>query len=305
MPNLTVIPNSTDLSVNTEVSVTRPVGHGVVISRLSELKRVDHAVRATIAAAGASTQPVSLDIYGDGDQRPALEQLIQAQGRSDLIRMHGHRDDARANLASASFLLLTSRSEAFALVLLESMAAGCIPIAYDVPYGPADIITHGRNGFLVPAGDEAALTETILTLQRLKPAQVTRMRQNAQRTARKFSDLAVTRLWARQNSARHAAKTQARQQLIASYVSSARSRVSRPSPSDSACSHVRPPASAIQAACPRAAHSCCVPAATRRLADWTRREDPTSRGVHRYRHHQGCGGTDCEIFHRVSATRRN
>lgn len=198
VPNLTVIPNSTDLTVETAVSAVRPAGRGVVISRLSELKQVDHAVRATIAAVGASTHPVSLDIYGDGNQLVALEQLIQEHDVTSMIRLHGYRTNARAELASASFLLLTSRSEAFALVVLESMAAGCIPIAYDVPYGPADIISHGRNGFLVPEGDEAALTEAILTLQHLSPAQATRMRKSARRTAQHFSDLAVTRLWARQ-----------------------------------------------------------------------------------------------------------
>ena len=61
------------------------------------------------------------------------------------------RPDARRELATASFLLLTSRSEGSPLVLVEAMAAGCLPIAYDVRYGPSDLIRNGRNGFLVRA----------------------------------------------------------------------------------------------------------------------------------------------------------
>lgn len=198
VPNLTVIPNSTEPEVDSDTRAPRQVGHGAVIASLSRLKRVDHAVRSTVAAIGASTTPVSLDIYGEGDQRAALEQFIEHSGVTAFVRLHGHVNNARAQLASASFLLLTSRSEAFALVLLESMAAGCIPIAYDIPYGPADIITHGRNGLLVPAGDEAALTEAILSLQRMRPAGIARMRRNAQRTARQYSDQAVIKLWARE-----------------------------------------------------------------------------------------------------------
>ena len=33
-------------------------------------------------------------------------------------------------------------------MLVESMASGCIPIAYDIDYGPSDIITDGVDGFL-------------------------------------------------------------------------------------------------------------------------------------------------------------
>ena len=50
-------------------------------------------------------------------------------------------------------MLLTSRMEGLPLVLLEAMSVGCIPIAYDMPYGPADIIVDGVNGYLVEAGD--------------------------------------------------------------------------------------------------------------------------------------------------------
>lgn len=196
--HLTVIPNSTELSVDSDTRAPREVGRGVVIASLSELKRVDHAVRAALAAGSAGTAPVSLDIYGEGDQRAALEQLINERGVSQSVRLHGHVSNARTNLTSASFLLLTSRSEAFALVLLESMAAGCIPIAYDIPYGPADIITHERNGLLVPAGNEAALTEAILSLQRMRPGRLARMRRNARRTARQYSDEAVVRIWAKE-----------------------------------------------------------------------------------------------------------
>ena len=45
--------------------------------------------------------------------------------------------------SKASFSLLTSSAEGLPGVLIESMGRGCIPISYDLPYGPSDIITHG------------------------------------------------------------------------------------------------------------------------------------------------------------------
>ena len=198
VPNLTVIPNSAEPDSEPASAPVRDEGRGVVIASLSELKRVDHAVRATLSAARDSARPLSLDIFGEGSQRDSLDELLRLHDAAGIVRMHGHRSDARRHLAEASFLLLTSRSEAFAMVLLESMSAGCIPISYDISYGPADIISHGRNGFLVAPGDEVALAEAILTLQRMRPAQVARLRRNARRTAAQYSDLAITKLWARE-----------------------------------------------------------------------------------------------------------
>lgn len=54
-----------------------------------------------------------------------------------------------------------NRLEAFGLVLLEGMAAGCVPVASDLP-GVRDIA--GKTGHLFPPGDVVALRSTLLTL---------------------------------------------------------------------------------------------------------------------------------------------
>ena len=48
-----------------------------------------------------------------------------------------------------SILLMTSRYEPFGLVLPEAMSCGLPVIAFDCPYGPADIITDRVDGFLI------------------------------------------------------------------------------------------------------------------------------------------------------------
>jgi len=104
-------------------------------------------------------------------------------------------DNPREQLESASFVLLTSKAEGLPLVILEALSVGCLPIAYDMPYGPGDTIIDGVNGYLVAAGDIAAATDRILSLGELGPEEVEEMRRRARLTAEGFSDQAVTATW--------------------------------------------------------------------------------------------------------------
>jgi glycosyltransferase involved in cell wall biosynthesis len=55
---------------------------------------------------------------------------------------------------------LTSRSEGLPLVVLEACAAGVPVVATEVG-GLTEMITSGKNGILVPFGDQAALVDSL------------------------------------------------------------------------------------------------------------------------------------------------
>ena len=201
---LAVIPNGRDFPRAS--SLDRPQGRGIVLASLTTRKRVHHAITAALRV-GATAPGLTLDVYGDGPERQRLVDLSSASGAGDAaIRLHGHDPGAPSQLLDASFIVATGTSEGFPLVLVEAMAAGCIPIAYDARYGPSDVIAHGRNGFLVPPGDLDALADAIRTVATMPPWRARWMRRAARRTARAYSDVAITRRWAAELRAAEARK---------------------------------------------------------------------------------------------------
>lgn len=164
-----------------------------VIARLEPIKRVDDALDAVMQVHHDPGPSIRLDVYGTGSR---ADELAERAAGDPAIRFHGHTDDPASALAAASVLLLTSRSEAFGLVLVEAMAAGCLPIAYDIAYGPADLIRDGENGWLVPDGDVDALAEAIRAAARLSPERRAALRAQARATAAEYSAERIRRRWA-------------------------------------------------------------------------------------------------------------
>ncbi|MBV1780799.1 glycosyltransferase [Paeniglutamicibacter sp. ABSL32-1] len=108
--------------------------------------------------------PVHLDLVGDGDQRQALEARVRALGSEELVTFHGHVNDVGQRLDRARVLMLCSKFEGQSLAILEAQAHGCVPVAYDVDYGPRDMIENKRNGFLVPFGEQDAAVRAVARL---------------------------------------------------------------------------------------------------------------------------------------------
>ncbi|WP_179207067.1 glycosyltransferase [Brevibacterium yomogidense] len=191
--NIVAIPNPFHGVIGTAAE-TRRRERGIIVSRLSGIKRLDHA----ILALASSTSPIvpTLDIYGDGKQRKPLERYIADLDVEERVRLHGHDPDARSHFARSSFSLLTSRTEGQSLMLVESMANGCIPIAYDIDYGPSDIITDGVDGFLVPAGRPDDLARALDTFLDMDEEGVAAMRGAALETSKRFSADTIAAKWA-------------------------------------------------------------------------------------------------------------
>jgi len=165
-----------------------------MLATLDARKQVDHAISAIAAVKRRlPLRRIRLDVWGRGKLESKLRKQIK--NLRAPVRLHGHSPNAAEEFSNASFSLLTSRSEAFGNVLIESMGRGCIPISYDMPYGPSDIITHGVDGFLVPVGDKEALTEQIFQVVTAREADLAAIRTAGYQRALEFSDERAVERW--------------------------------------------------------------------------------------------------------------
>ncbi|HEX9544054.1 MAG TPA: glycosyltransferase family 4 protein, partial [Pyrinomonadaceae bacterium] len=98
----------------------------------------------------------------DGYQK-LLAAEVRILGLEPYVRFLGQRNDVAAIMGALDLLVLNSRSEAFPLVALEGMAAG-VPVLATAVGGLPELITHEKNGWLVPFGDEEKLVDGITTI---------------------------------------------------------------------------------------------------------------------------------------------
>ena len=101
------------------------------------------------------------DIYGEGEERSAIERAIARRGLTGRVRLMGAVRDLYARYPDYALLVMTSRYEGFPMALLEGMACSLPLAAFDVPTGPREIIEDGVNGCLVAPGDVAAMAACV------------------------------------------------------------------------------------------------------------------------------------------------
>ena len=146
-----------------EPGVERDPNLVIMMARLDYQKQVDHAIEA-FARVHAKLPQARLEIYGTGPDLGPLRQLIADLGLRKVVTLMGFTRQPGLAYQRASLCMMTSRFEGAPLTLLEAMGYGCPVVSYDLRYGPADVITDGVDGFLVPFGDRRAMGERIAAL---------------------------------------------------------------------------------------------------------------------------------------------
>jgi glycosyltransferase involved in cell wall biosynthesis len=106
-------------------------------------------------------RPARLMILGEGEDRPALEQLIARLGLEQDVSLPGFVENPYAYMRQAALFVLSSTSEALPTVLIEALYCGLPLVSTRCPGGAQEILAGGRYGQLTPVGDVAALAQAI------------------------------------------------------------------------------------------------------------------------------------------------
>jgi len=133
----------------------------VVLSQVSRISRAkgQHDLIEALALLSRDLNYRCL-IFGEGSERPRLEQLAKHRGLQDKVLFCGFRADIPVVFAATDVMLLPSRREGLPLAVVEAMLSNVAVIAARTA-GVPEIITHGENGLLFEAGDVRALAAHI------------------------------------------------------------------------------------------------------------------------------------------------
>lgn len=180
---LTVWPNPIEIPT----SVSPPEKREALIVNVGSIGRLKNQIALVRIFDGLDDEEAYWELLfiGDGPDRAVLESSARSASSASRICLIGEVQDVAAYLDRAAIFAFTSLSEGFPNALAEAMAAGCACISYDCVTGPAELIEHGVNGFLVEPGNEVEYSRL---LQRLKdePELRAQFSRNARESMKRF-----------------------------------------------------------------------------------------------------------------------
>lgn len=128
-----------------------------MVTRLSPEKGIDIALQSFADFCRQNPRhPARLIIAGTGPEEQSLKSLTRELAIENRVQWLGFQSNPQDVYRLMDFLLVTSREEAFPMVLLEGLSNGVIPIAFDVG-GVDEIIGPSGLGWIVPKGNLEAL----------------------------------------------------------------------------------------------------------------------------------------------------
>ena len=134
----------------------------VSAGRLTQAKNFPRLIEAIRLLNSEYDYPCTLTIYGEGECRDSLEELVSESGLDRCVEFKGFVHDLTRELRKFDVFVLSSSWEGFGNVLVEALSAGLRVVSTDCPSGPSEILDKGQFGVLVAAEGSRALAEGIM-----------------------------------------------------------------------------------------------------------------------------------------------
>lgn len=192
IPNISVIGNAALHMPQKSDCTPRRV---IAVGRLDFQKAFDRLIDAwEIVKKDKASDGWRLDIFGQGEWRDMLNDMIEKKGLSASAAVNAPTADVAAEYAASSILAMTSHYEGFPMVMVEAMSAGLPVVTFGYKCGPRDIVTPGTDGIIVPDGDTAAFADALLRLMADNSLRQ-RMGQAATGVVDRYSEARVMGQW--------------------------------------------------------------------------------------------------------------
>ncbi|MFD1705961.1 glycosyltransferase [Siminovitchia sediminis] len=165
----------------------------VMLARYERIKQIPHAIRA-FKRVVKKVPEARLEIWGFGREEKQYIRLIKRLKLQNHVFIKGFANNIEEIYQRAAFSLITSKSEAFGMAIIESMSVGTPVICYDCKYGPTDLIDHGKSGLLIEQGNIKGLADAMEDLfvhQEKRQA----LSQEAKRVSGQFGEKRLTEKW--------------------------------------------------------------------------------------------------------------
>lgn len=168
----------------------------IYVSRVSREKRIEDFIQI-VGQLHAKLPDLRAEIWGyvtDDEYFGELQDQITRLGLKAVVSFKGFTLDLTRVYQRVRLLVLTSRYEAFNLSIIESMTQGTPVAAYDVHYGPKDIIQAGEDGFISESGNINQMVNGITSLL-TDDEQWTQFSERAAQNITRFNSEMVWQRW--------------------------------------------------------------------------------------------------------------
>ena len=172
-----VIKNWTKL-IDKEISIVKRKRWDLIyVGRFDPVKNLDRLVRVVWKMKKEGRKVSSL-FLGDGKERDKLKQMVVRLNLTNNIEFRGPVDNVEWYLNRAKIFVLTSKTEASPLAILEAMAVG-VPVVVPNYSGAEELVANKKTGFIYQ--NEQEMLDIITRLLRDN-----KLREKITRTARSY-----------------------------------------------------------------------------------------------------------------------
>lgn len=161
--------------------------------RFSKEKGMDLLVDVAVKLK-SKTEDFVWEVYGEGDMFQEIKGRIEKEGLDEHVKLMGLTSEMEQCYKGHCMYVLTSYREGLPLVLLEAKANHLPLLSFDIVSGPAEIITDGQDGILVPPYDTELMADKIQELLQDKEKRI-RMSEKSQRNLKEFEKEKILNQW--------------------------------------------------------------------------------------------------------------